>query len=402
MGPLEIRFPFALNAQLAQTHFRIEPEVDGTFEVDGNIFRFVPEQAFHTGIIYKVYLQKGIVGFDGELLLRDHDWMFTGREPGIAYLKPANDEPELWIRFPEQGREFQVTDTDGGVFDFDVPSDGNQIVFSAENAIGGRDLWLVDRQGEEQRIIVECGNALCVQPDWSMDMSQIAFTRRISTPQGEEKYTDQIWLYHLEEGLAEPLLSDREGSNPSWSPNDRYLSFVNTNAEQLIILDYQEKTEMTFASNDYEAGSWSPDGKKLLTRVSFVEVPYPYVIVYEIDFENQLMSPILSSDQDLKEFSLPVWSPDGEWIVAGVSCPDCSPTTQLWMMRINGEQAIEITDDPRYAHGSYFWDPCGEKLVFQRFQTGSSQAVPEIWIWERGSNRYTLVAENAGLPAWVP
>ena len=103
-----------------------------------------------------------------------------------------------------------------------------------------------------------------------------------------------------------------------------------------------------------------------------------------------------------KILGMPAWNPIKDWLAVGVDCPSCGPTKQLWLMALNGERVKEITQDGRYAHASYSWDLSGRYLLFQRLKTGSSDAEPEILIWDSETDQTRLIAKNAALPRWLP
>ncbi|MDZ4159972.1 MAG: hypothetical protein U1B80_09295, partial [Anaerolineaceae bacterium] len=97
-----------------------------------------------------------------------------------------------------------------------------------------------------------------------------------------------------------------------------------------------------------------------------------------------------------------VWSPDGEWLAVGLQVAGRWLSKQLWLMRLDGSGQTAITDNPVHTHAAYRWDASGQAIAFQRLQLGSSLARPEVVIWQRRTGDLVVVAQDAGMPAWLP
>ena len=67
-----------------------------------------------------------------------------------------------------------------------------------------------------------------------------------------------------------------------------------------------------------------------------------------------------------------------------------------------GAAATAVTSDHNLSHGAYRWSPDGEQVVYQRFALEMTDAVPQVWVWDRESGELRLLVEDAALPQWLP
>ena len=85
---------------------------------------------------------------------------------------------------------------------------GEGIVYSVLREDGGADLWRMDRDGSEQRLLLACPEAACLDPAWSPDGETLAYERRdiwAGAPNLDPK-AGRIWLLDLEEGEELPAV----------------------------------------------------------------------------------------------------------------------------------------------------------------------------------------------------
>ncbi|NPV57748.1 MAG: hypothetical protein HPY76_13920 [Anaerolineae bacterium] len=110
---------------------------------------------------------------------------------------------------------------------------------------------------------------------------------------------------------------------------------------------------------------------------------------------------VLDADPAL-EFNNPIWSPDGKWIASTARYINSGNDQQLVLIDAQTYDIQWITQDARYTHSSHQWSPASDALVYQRFELGSSQFEPEIWLWDMETGASRLVSEQAGMPRWLP
>jgi len=71
-------------------------------------------------------------------------------------------------------------------------------------------------------------------------------------------------------------------------------------------------------------------------------------------------------------------------------------------MQPDGDLVRPITQNPSATHAAYSWSPDGSKAVFQRFQLGASDNLPEIILWDFSSGEQQVLVVDGALPQWMP
>jgi WD40 repeat protein len=107
--------------------------------------------------------------------------------------------------------------------------DSRQIAFSASRAqsIDQTEIGVLDLESGEIRFITETA-ALETSPEWSPDGTQIAFTRI-------EEGSDNIYTMNAESGEAVRLTDDGNSFLPAWSPDGTQIAFSYFDAQDLAV-----------------------------------------------------------------------------------------------------------------------------------------------------------------------
>ncbi len=103
------------------------------------------------------------------------------------------------------------------------------------------------------------------------------------------------------------------------------------------------------------------------------------------------------------EDSFADWSPDGETLVIARRYLDDRYTAgkQVYALDLASGEATPLVVDGQYTHAAPQWDASGRRVVYQRFDLITPDAVPEIWVTDLSTDSPTLVSANAFFPAWV-
>jgi dipeptidyl aminopeptidase/acylaminoacyl peptidase len=176
----------------------------------------------------------------------------------------------------------------------------------------------------------------------SLDGNEIAYTVEQSDKASDERKST-VWMVDFE-GKHDRQLTEPEesASNPKFSPDGRYVSFVAARSSdakpQIYLLDRRggEPQAAAAIGGDIADYGWSPDGRMLVVSMSGEEgtakTPPPIVIdrlrfkedrsgyltakdrtqLYLIDVASHEIKP-LTTDKSVDD-TLPAWSPDGKSI----------------------------------------------------------------------------------------
>jgi len=402
-GPLVIRFPQAIDPDSIQGLFSIKPDISGELIVQGDQLVFFPDQAFIPDERYTASLRAGTVVQDGRQVTREYSWSFSARKPGIIYL--GHEDNELYYS-PQTGGESQrLTNTAGKIFDFAPFHDGTQIAYSVINDEKGFDIWVMDRDGSSQQILIECSVDRCSTPAWSPDGVQLAYSR-IEAPIGPDKPygAPKIWLADTDTGESIRLYNDSQkiGYCPKWAPDGKKLAYSDGVNSQIIVLDVETGAEFYIPNQSGRIGSWSPDGSQLVYSDFLTTDSGTVEVINLVDFDTQDIINLLGHRPNESGYSNPEWSPNGKWIAARAKPNPTDIHHELMILDADAAYGFVLVDDPNYAYLNYSFDPTGEYLVFQRTELGVAYSAPEILIIDLQSKQTILSVPSASFPVWLP
>jgi Tol biopolymer transport system component len=324
----------------------------------------------------------------------------------LLFLFPVSSGPEIWRSKTDGSSRHQLTHTTGQVLDYSVSPDGQQIAFTVENNEGGSDLWMVDRDGKKQQILVPCGADQCSAASWSPDGQQLAFIRQGAKPDpaGDPGYP-RPWLIELS-GLQVHLLDNDplvSALQVRWSPDGQKMALYDPSVKGIRLRSLVDGREVLVETSFPSAGAWSPDSKQLLFSSEENKTGFTLVRVYSMEISSGKTALLLGKeDNDVSDYSLPAWSPDGQWLVFGQRTISGLPSKQLFLIHPDGSGAKSLTNDLTFTHAAYAWSPDGTAVVFQQFPFGASENVPEVALIGLASGELNLVAKDAALPQWLP
>ena len=403
-GAVVIEFAQPMNRASVESGFRIDPEIEGRYFWQANTLTFAPSEPFARNVTYMATVIKGVLAESGQAVKADVAWRFTAREPQVVYIAPASEAHELWVKDLE-GEPRALTATNGGIYDFAVAPDGESIAYTVVNESGGSDVWLMNRDGSTQWVVVECASDRCTAPDWSPDGRRIAYSRESAgIAPGAPNGPPRVWIFDRMSGASSPLYQDSQllGYGPSWSPDGKRLAAWDGSVGSIRVVELNTGDTLLLKSQSGVVGAWSPDGETMLFNdLSFVS-EQPYVKLYAADFATKEVRPAFDDERQVVDYSVPVWSPDGLWLAAGLKTAASGLGSQLWIMRPDGSEARVVAGDPQYTYGAYRWSLWSDALIFQRFALGVPFARPEILMWSIEDGSIRVIAEDASLPAWLP
>jgi len=397
-GKIGIQFKQAMQTKEVESRLQIEPATPGHFVWQGNTVWYLFDKILQADVSYHFLLKAGALAMDGRKVLQDQNVAFHVRQPDIIYLSASKGQNELWIAPLDGGSQRKLTATGGKVFDYAPSRDGEQIIYSVTNAQNGMDLWLIQRDGSQNHILVNCGPDHCSQPAWSPDGSQIVYYREVLL-QSAQNTISGIWGVDTSTGKTDFVIS---GSQPDWSPNGDWIAVMDSAAQVIRVLNVQTgKGIEVKASTDF-LPQWQPGGLKLVYATLQEAGALETVALFQVDLTTNQVSRILDSLPGDLELSVPTYSPDGQNLVISMRSFTGGLTKQLWTMTADGKNIQPITQDQTYSNAGYSWNAWGSALVFQRLQMGVSNSAPQVLIWDRASGELRVLASQAALPAWLP
>jgi dipeptidyl aminopeptidase/acylaminoacyl peptidase len=231
----------------------------------------------------------------------------------------------------------------------------------------------------------------------SRDGREIAYTVEQADADSDERKT-AVWMVDVEGKLDRRLTEPAESaSNPKFSPDGRYLSFLATRAgdakPQIYLLDRGggEPSAVTAVAGEIADYAWSPDSNRLVISMSSpspaaAKTPPPIVIdrlrfkedrtgyltaadrkqLYLLELATRQLAP-LTTDPRVDD-TLPAWSPDGKTIAffsTRGSDPDRTGKLDLYLLEVSApatQQRLAEFFAPNKP--ALAWIPDGTRLIY--------------------------------------
>lgn len=430
---LRLEFSRTMDPASVEASFRLEPAVAGRWLWAGRVATFQPQGALSPATDYTVRLETGALDARGRPLRAGQIWQFRTRAPQMLYLgrtAPDSDVRQLFLAPLDGSAPRTLTDQVWGVWDYAVHPQGEAIVYSVLRGDGGSDLWRMDRDGSNQRLLLACPGAACMNPAWSPDGRWIAYEQRTIWRDGPnlDPQASRLWLIDPETGKARPLFDyDVPLHSPVWSPDGGRLAYVSPVLPGVEVYDLEAEELLQFDNEWGTAPSWSPEGRQLVlpdllliesddstdasasTGVTATAEHEEYLAVrlVRIDLDSGQMLDI-SGDDDLLKDSAPAWSPNGGWIAVARQYLDearWTPGRQMWLTRPDASEVYNLLSEPMGDFFAFVWRPDGGSLAYLRSDLSEGpQLVPDVSVWyfDFAAGEPVRVAEGGVLPRWLP
>ncbi len=404
-GPIRLDFNQSMNKNSVEERVRIEPQIEIRFSWTEDVLLVWPQHPFEIGE-YKLVLGAGADNQKGgKSIEKSIEWTFSVRQPELVFLYPTDGTSDLWKSDLEGGSIQQLTRTDGKVYDYSVSKDGERIVFSVFNSENGKDLWWIDREGTFSEKLVSCGSDQCFEPTISPDGKTVAYSKS-SEQDNESGVYSNVWLVDTDQKKSTPLVDDPtiNGARAVWSPTGERLAFLDEKNGFVRIFDFNQREITNLRSTGMETGAWSSDGTKMLILTEYLVGVQSFSGLSLVDFEKEIVEPLFTQSENREDFFGPKYSPWDDEIVVGrrEQLLNGRASNQIWWIDLASNKMEPITTDPNYSHGSFNWSPEGEQVAYQRYPLGSSEAIPEILVWEQSIGTAKLIIENGSIPHWLP
>jgi Tol biopolymer transport system component len=412
-APIRFGFSQPMDPDSVGANFGIEPEVGGRLELNGKEAIFWPHSGLAPDTVYRVTVEAGATSEGGRPVGEAYTWQFRTRAPQLLYLgwpEPGAEVRQLFAADLDGSPPRQLTDRAGGVWDYAVHPQGEEIVYSVLREDGGSDLWRMDRDGAGQNLLLACPEAACLNPAWSADGRQLAYERRdiwADAPNLDRK-AGRIWLWDVDKEEDRPLFDyDVPLHSPVWAPQGERLAMVSPMLPGIEVYDLPSEDLEQFGNEWGAAPVWSPDATQLAVPELMLAGESLVVRLVIVDLDNGEMLDISGDDDFVKDVS-PAWSPGGGWIAIGRQFLDeerWTPGRQIWLVRPDGSEAYALLEEPMVDHFAFAWRPDGAALAYVGSDLSEGpQPVPDvsIWILDLIQREPWFVAGDGVLPGWLP
>ncbi len=249
----------------------------------------------------------------------------------------------------------------------------------------GKEIFYCDFDGSNP-VQVTRDNSIALSPNWSRDMSQLAY---VSYKDGAPK----IYSANVQTG-AQTLICNYPGTNisPAWRPGRSELAVTMTKDGNpdifLVSSSGQILQKLVHGWSINVSPDWSPDGRKLAYVSN--ESGNPQVYVLDVG-SGQKKRITFSGNYNTS----PAWSPKGDWIAySGVA----GGNHNIFITRAEGGETKQLTSGGGN-NESPSWSPDGRMIAFSSTRQGG----PAIWallVDGTGIKRLTRQGGSQELPDW--
>jgi dipeptidyl aminopeptidase/acylaminoacyl peptidase len=387
---LQFQFSQDIEPEVVNASFYVNPEISGTWSwLEGDLAVWQPDTSIPSGQSIHFGFQNPEASLDSNVSrLKPFEWKAFIREPEIALLKGVGNGKELFRISPENPEiEKQLTQTDGNIVDFTVSPDGEQILFSKLNDRFGLDLWMMNRDGQAQTMILDCGVDRCSSADWNPLRDEIVFTIEKSSDETSFMNPElpKPYVLNLIAGTTSQVMDDDQkvGYDPIWSSKGQWISFWEGVQGGTVIVHGTSK-EVGYADpSNEDTGCWSPE-ERYFYYSDVKEEGLPIVsIIYQVDILTGLRDFYTGSALfDLGyNYYYPVCHPHGQGLLAVVQVDPKIPTRELWWVLSDGSYKV-VYDDLSQIVTQFSWSPDGSKVLFLSDSLTELSDGSKIGIWE--------------------
>ncbi|MBP6786449.1 MAG: PD40 domain-containing protein [Candidatus Promineofilum sp.] len=339
--------------------------------------------------------------------------------PAVLFLRPGPaGAAQLYLQPAGAASARQLTGVDDpaapAVIDYAAAPDGERIVYAVLGGAADSALRIIDGDGDNDAMLLNCPAAECSGPVWSPDGRRLIYERRPQTD-GRPGSPRLHWLDPAT-GETRPLIEGKStpGYGARFSPDGQWLSYVSPADEGVVLYHLSDGAQRLLSSRVGSPAAFSPDSAVVVYGDISVQAhdvtpendqgtallqESASTFLYRTHLDQDSPRQRLSPDAAVAD-SVPAFSPDGQWIAFGRAPAGTDAARQLWLMRPDGGQARALTADPAASHGPPSWSADGRYLLFQRYAPAGGST--SVWRLEAATGEAVLLAEGGYLPGWLP
>ncbi len=348
---------------------------------DGHLLVY-PTEALKDGKIYQLYSEgksKPVIN------------SITIHKACIVYMVRTDQSSAIWKKCSDV-EPIRLSQPDEAVEDYTISRSGELIFYTKINNRGGNEIWQVNGDGTKNEIVHDCTPAVCSGMSLDAYASKLVFH--------QQNNTQQIGLLDLRTGDVSFI--EGSGSEASLSPDGSYLCLLDDVTGKLSVINFENENQIIVQSEIGLMGEWARDSHSIL----YGEIDFwggiPGVKVNELEIPSGEIKTILYDETQSFEFYQPRYTLENGIFLAAVRSRGSGASRQLWLLGEGVEGIRQITSDPQFHYSFPSWNPDYSELVFQRFPISQSEGYPQVVVWNRDSDSFHVIAENASKPLWLP
>ena len=333
---------------------------------------------------------------------------FALEEARVLYLAPLDSGHDaLWTVPASGGEPARFGAQPYAVWDFEVSPDGETIIYAAAREGSGSALWLINSDGTDERLLLDCEGASCRNVVWSPDGARVVY-ERLNFDEAMSNVTDitSLWWLDVNSSETAPVFQDRQlpGYSPRWSPNGGWLSYVTAGTTGLQVYNLREGTSLSAPNVTGSPAIWHPvEDVLLMTDVQPAGNRFlTHLMRYDLDSGER--TDLTGETENLEDVGA-AWSPDGAWIAVvrrEIREDDRSPGNGIVLMRPDGGEVRPVINTPDTIHQTPVWSPDGRYLLYAAYNLDEEWPEPHLRIVEIASGAQTEIAWPGNFPVWLP
>jgi len=262
------------------------------------------------------------------------------------------------------------------------------------------DIYEVNQDKGQHQLILKATDVGFNQPDWTADGTVMAVWG------WHDSRTISIYTYNTKTEVLTRLTEQKNVYDmfPHWNVSNNKIIFTR---QYILENDRNELWSMNAdGSNAMKivegyAGSWSPDGKKIV----FSQVTDDNEELYTCNSDGTECEKLLATPSNE---SIPMWSPDGQWIMFEQFITTNGETDEssfeICILNILSGEVKKITNND-YLDCCARWSLDGTKIAFYSQENGTDDY--EVFVMNNDGSAvkqvtYSAEGSNATFPSWRP
>ena len=402
--------------------FQTTPGTTGRWDwLDEQTARWSPLNPLPAESRITLHFKPGEAGRRGERIRKNFKWEVEIRQALILALGQTDEGSELFLIDPQSSGEPRLlTRTGGRVEDYAPSPDGEQIAYSVKNGSDGHDLWVMDRDGKDAHLLLDCQRDRCGTPAWSLEGSLLAYTRETTAAlDGNSSSSIQVWTLNVRTGATSSLFTDGSSSrsDPKWSPDGEWISIWNMLEKQIELVNLKSNKIIPLETPNGNSGCWSADGQSyhfsgmaggegefhnLIFQADTLSGKASVVLGEEGEYEHTHEGSDEESGYDHLSVDNPACDPSEGWLAARIQPNVNIPGYELIAYHPQSGKEVTVMQDFSRIISAYSWSPDGRQVVLQTFPLGGGMEDIQIWVWERASGEIRRISSGLRIPQWLP